>query len=156
MIAVDIPGFGELRLQHVVLAFDGVIAVEGHLIEGVAERLRRLSAMAQIHVLSSDLHGTADWELEGLPIWYATVPASNQANAKLDYVRQLGAGATAVVGYGRNDRLALRDAALGIALVQREGGAQAAIEAADLVMVSINATLDLLLDPRRLIGPLQT
>ena len=37
MIQLDIPGYGELRLQHLVLDVNGTIAAGGELVEGVAE-----------------------------------------------------------------------------------------------------------------------
>jgi soluble P-type ATPase len=50
----------------------------------------------------------------------------------------------------------LRAAAIGVAVLQAEGTAAAALQAADLVVPDINAALDLLLDPQRLIATLRT
>jgi len=155
MIAVDIPGFDRLQLEYLVLEYNGTIAVEGELIEGVADRIRIIAQHLQVHVVTADTYGTARQYLRGLPIWYAEVPQIEQAQSKLAYVRKLGSGATCAIGNGRNDRLMLEDSALGIALVQREGGATQALMAADLVMVSINATLELLIHPERLVATLR-
>jgi soluble P-type ATPase len=54
------------------------------------------------------------------------------------------------IGNGRNDALMLKRAALGIAVVQTEGAATAALLAADLVTPGIIEVLDLLLHPDRL------
>lgn len=156
MIAIDIPGFDRLQIDYLVMGYNGTLAVEGALIDGVAERIRELSAHVQIHVLTADTYASATRHLRGLPIWFATVPPSNQAQAKLAYIRKLGSGACVAIGNGRNDRLMLEDAALSIAMIQREGGAVDAIQAAHLAMVSINATLDLFLYPERLVATLQS
>lgn len=51
------------------------------------------------------------------------------------------------MGNGRNDRLMLKNAALGVAVIQAEGGAIDAVLAADIVVGNILDALDLLLHP---------
>ena len=70
-------------------------------------------------------------------------------------LKHLGASLTVCIGNGRNDCLMIEAAALGIALVQREGAASAAILAADVVMSDILDALDLLISPLRLIATLR-
>ena len=60
------------------------------------------------------------------------------------------------IGNGRNDRLMLRDAVLGIALVQTEGAAAEAIANADVVCTHILDALDLLANPLRLAATLRS
>ena len=60
------------------------------------------------------------------------------------------------VGNGRNDRLMLKEAALGIAVLQAEGAAAEALLAADVVAPDILAALDLLLAPEGLIATLRS
>ena len=43
MIAHKIPGFGALRLEHLVLDYNGTLALDGRLLRGVRPRLRRLA-----------------------------------------------------------------------------------------------------------------
>ena len=65
-------------------------------------------------------------------------------------------GSIVALGNGRNDRLMLKVEALGIALVQREGGAVETATSADLLSTSVNDALDLLLHPNRLIASLRS
>ena len=37
MIEIDVPGFGALRLEHLVLDYNGTLACDGMLLEGVHE-----------------------------------------------------------------------------------------------------------------------
>jgi soluble P-type ATPase len=60
------------------------------------------------------------------------------------------------LGNGRNDRLMLKEAALGIALLQAEGAAVEALLAADVVAPDILVALDLLLAPDGLIATLRS
>jgi len=71
-------------------------------------------------------------------------------------VRRLGRSRVACIGNGRNDRLMLRAAALGIAVVQAEGASAEALAAADLMVLSATDALDLFLRPRRLIASLRS
>ena len=44
MISVSIPGWKILQLSHLLLDYNGTIAFDGRLIDGVAERLTALAS----------------------------------------------------------------------------------------------------------------
>jgi soluble P-type ATPase len=127
-----IPGFGTLRLEHLVLDYNGTLALDGRVLPGVKPRLRRLARSLRIHVVTGE------------------------DRAKATYVRRLGPRRVACIGNGRNDRLMLRVAGLGIAVVQAEGASAEALAAADLVVPTASDALDLLLRPRRLLASLRS
>jgi soluble P-type ATPase len=156
VLSLDIPGFGALRIEHLVLDFNGTLAVDGRLIPGVRSRLRRLARTVTIHVVTADTFGTARRALAGLPCRLAVLPAARQDFAKARYVHALGARRTACAGNGRNDRAMLRAARLGIAVVQREGASTESLRAADLAAHSVLDALDLLLESKRLVASLRT
>lgn len=155
MINIDIPGFCQLQLAHLVLDYNGTLAQDGQLLPGVREALAQLSSDVRVHVITADTFGVAAAQLAGLPLTLSIIPLGDQAQAKLDYVAVLGADTVMAIGNGRNDRLMLRAAAVGIALVQAEGGAVQAMQSADMVCTSINDALNLLLNPKRLIATLR-
>ena len=156
MIGINIPGFKELRLTHLVLDYNGTIADHGRLIRGVAEKLEVLAPRLAIHILTADTFGTVREQVSPLPADLIVIPPGDQARAKCEYVRRLGTELTVAVGNGRNDRLMLKEAALGIALLQAEGAAVEALMAADVVAPDILAALDLLLAPDGLIATLRS
>lgn len=156
MIPIDIPGWKELELEHLVLDFNGTMACDGKLIAGVRDRLDRLAADLEILVLTADTFGTARKQLEKLPCELTVLPAANQAEAKRHRIERLGAAATVAIGNGRNDRLMLEAAALGIAVLQEEGAAMDALALADVVCRDIGDALDLLLHPARLRATLRS
>jgi soluble P-type ATPase len=156
MISINIPGFKELRLSHLVLDYNGTIAVHGRLIPGVPEKLKVLAPRLTIHILTADTFGTVKEQVSPLPAHLIVISPGDQAQAKCDFVRQLGAELTVAAGNGRNDRLMLKEAALGIALLQAEGAAVEALLAADVVAPDIFAALDLLLAPSGLIATLRS
>ena len=60
------------------------------------------------------------------------------------------------IGNGRNDRMMLAAAAIGIALVQAEGAAGQAVLCADVVATGILDALGLLEHPQRLVATLRS
>ena len=67
MIEIAIPDFGELRLEHLVLDYNGTLALDGRLLFGVRERLERLAEQLTIHVITADTFGKAADYLAGIP-----------------------------------------------------------------------------------------
>ena len=155
MIQIAIPGRPQLEIDHLVLDFNGTIAQDGHLLGGVAERIKMLSAQLEIHILTADTRGNARAQVAALPCRLTLLPPSEQDTAKRNFVAGVGAAHTACIGNGLNDRLMLREAALGIAVLGGEGAATAAVTAADLLTSSITDALDLLIHPLRLIATLR-
>ena len=156
MLTLDIPGRPTLRLEHLVLDFNGTLARDGALLSGVRERLAELAKDLTVHVLTADTFGKAVGELEGCPVELSVLPAGAQDEAKAESVRRLGAEGVVAIGNGRNDRLMLAEAALGIAVVLAEGAAGETVRAADVVCTDIGAALDLLAKPLRLAATLRS
>lgn len=156
MMEIEIPGNKTMQLVHLVLDYNGTIACDGKLITGVKEKLRSLAHDFHIHVLTADTFGTVKEELYGVPCTVSLISAGNEDTGKEEYVTKLGSEHTVCIGNGRNDRLMLREAALGIAVIQAEGAAIDAVMAADIVMKDILDALNLLTVPRRLIATLRS
>lgn len=155
MIEITIPGHQTLKLSHLVLDYNGTLALDGKLLNGVRERLETLSDRLQIHVVTADTFGNARSHLSGLPCQLVILPVETQDAQKRDYITQLGSETTVCLGNGCNDRLMLKAAALGIAVIEGEGAAVEAILASDIVCPDIGAALDLLENPMRLIATLR-
>ena len=155
MFTVDIPGRGWLEIDHLVLDLNGTLAVDGLVAKTVVERLQTLSRIVQVHVLTADTFGTAA-RLQGLGVHVQVLQSGDQVEAKAAFVRTLGAAHTMAVGNGSNDEGMVREAAVGIAIVGREGASAQAVIAADIVATRVEDALDLLLIPKRLIATLRT
>ena len=156
MIELEVPGADRLRLRNLVLDYNGTLALDGRLLEGVAPRLRALAGRLRVSVVTADTFGCARRELEGLPCEVVLIAPGKEDAAKTAHVRDLGAGETVAVGNGRNDRGMLGEAALGIAVIQEEGAAVEAVNAADVVASDIHAALSLLEHPLRLVATLRS
>ena len=156
MIEVTIPGYKTLQFKHLVLDYNGTLAVDGELLPGVKEALKGLSDELQVHILTADTFGKVRSRIEGIPCELSILPLENQDTGKLDYVKGLGAQHTVCIGNGRNDRLMLKEAGLGIAVILEEGVATETLVAADIVCISILSALELLTNPLRLTATLRS
>ena len=155
MLEINIPGDRKLQLKHMVLDYNGTIAFDGDLIEGVKENLEALADKLQIHILTADTFGKARPGLEGIKCQISILAPDAEDIGKLEYVKGLGSENTVCVGNGRNDRLMLKEAALGIAVILEEGAAVETLTAADIVCTNIVSALELLENPLRLIATLR-
>jgi len=154
VITVEIPGWGRLEIAHLVLDLNGTLATDGRVPPQVAERVRGLGALVQVHVLTADTFGTAA-ALEGLGARIVRLGPGDQVEEKAATIRALGSDRTVAIGNGMNDEAMLCEAALGIAVIGREGAAVPALLAADLALTSIEDALDLLHSPKRLVASLR-
>ena len=64
MLQIDIPGLGSLQLKHMICDYNGTLAVDGRLIDGVAERLEVLGCKLAMHVVTGDTFGISYRELD--------------------------------------------------------------------------------------------
>ena len=156
MIEIEIPGFGTLDLHHLVMDFNGTLARDGELIDGVAQRLMVLADVLQLHVITADTFGDVGRQLAALPCCLHILPGQNQEEAKRDYVVTLGSRRVAAIGNGRNDRLMLQASLLGIAVVLKEGAYGGTLTSADIICTSILDALELLMHPLRLTATLRS
>jgi soluble P-type ATPase len=156
MIEVKIPGYKTLQFEHLVLDYNGTLAVDGELLAGVKEALIALSEEVQVHILTADTFGKVRSRVEGIPCALSILPLDNQDKGKLDYVKGLGAQHVVCMGNGRNDRLMLKEAALGIAVILEEGAATETLASADVFCTGILSALELLTNPLRLTATLRS
>lgn len=156
MISIDVPGLGVLELKHLVLDFNGTLAVDGRLLDGLGTQLEALAAVLDLHVVTGNTYGNAREHLRGCPAEVVCLSPDGQALAKRNYVQRLGARHVAAIGNGRNDALMFEQAALAIAVLGTEGLAGNALNAADVIVHHAVDALGLLLHPKRLIATLRT
>lgn len=155
MLELTIPGREPLQLAHLVMDYNGTLAVDGKMAPGVAERLTALASRLDLHVITADTFGLAAVETAGLPVTLQIIGKGDQAKAKLDLLESLGAGLAAAIGNGANDHLLLQRAALGVCILGPEGSATRTLLAADVVVRGPVDALDLLLHPGRLAATLR-
>ncbi len=155
MFELDIPGFGPVRLEHLVSDFTGTLSVDGGLLPEVKERLHRISESLTVHILTADTFGMARSELEGVTCEMHILKGENHDTKKEEYVIRLGTENVVALGNGNNDRKMLAAARIGIAVCLKEGCSTDALKSADIVVTSAIDALELLLNRKRLTATLR-
>lgn len=150
-----IPGRPELDIRHVVFDYNGTLAVDGDLIPGVAAQINRFAPQLTFHVITADTFGTVEHALQDVECTVHVITGSRQDESKLQYIEQLGKEHVLAAGNGNNDKLMLQAAALGIALIQKEGASVQALMAADVVCQSVLDVFAYFATPNRLIATLR-
>lgn len=149
MIEIAIPGGKTLEIHHLVLDYNGTLAMDGELITGVSDRLKLLAGSVQIHVLTADTHGTVREKVDSIDCLVHVIGEGEQDKQKAHYLNSLGVDSAMAIGNGRNDTLMLSQASLGVAVLQSEGMSPMAMTASDICCSNINDALELLLKPSR-------
>ena len=156
LLTIDIPGYKTLSISHLVLDFNGTLAVDGKLIKGVRKALNTLSQTLKIHVLTGDIHGTAREELKNVECYIKIIPPENQIMEKSHFIQRLLPEGVAAIGNGRNDSGMIKQAHLGILVVGEEGGAAEVLKIADIVVIDVMNALGLFLKSQRLVATLRS
>jgi soluble P-type ATPase len=150
MISIEIPGWGNLEVENAVFDWNGTLAEDGELISGVREKIESLAEKVKIYILTADTHGTVETRIQGLKVELVRVPAEESRKGKLAFLQTLKPETVVSVGNGSNDSFILKESALGIAVLGKEGLSLAALKDADLVVKDVSDAMDLLLKPKRL------
>ena len=150
MLKVDIPGFGNVRLKHLVSDYTGTLSQRGRLLPGVRELLNRVATIIDVHVLTADTFGMARSELFGVSCQVHILAGGNEDLQKEEYVRTLGVQNVVALGNGNNDRKMLKAARVGIAVCLQEGCSMKAASTADILVTSATDALELLLQEKSL------
>ncbi|MFV9511263.1 HAD family hydrolase [Tepidibacillus sp. LV47] len=155
MKTYQIPGRGELKIDHLVLDFNGTIAEDGKLIEGVKERLLQLGQAFDIYVVTADTNGSVHRECEGLPVIVHVIDKEDQLGEKKRFIQNLNSQGVISIGNGVNDAWMFEASNLAIAVIGKEGCATSSLLKSDIVVFHILDAFDLLLKENRLIATLR-
>ena len=155
MIKIEIPGIKTVIIEHLVTDYNGTLAQDGKLLENVSEKLNKLSEQVKIFVITADTFGKATENLKDINCELHIIAKNSQAEAKLEFIKNLRTDKVCAIGNGNNDELMLKEAVLGIAVEQGEGLATKSLIASDIVCKSITDAIDLLLNPKRLVATLR-
>src|SRR6056297_1864688 len=113
MLEIKIPGYKTLNIQHLVLDFNGTIAKEGKLIEGVKEKLDKISGIIEVHILTADTFGTVRNQFSGNEINIEIIDENQRSiDYKKEFIKSLGKESVIAIGNGNNDSKMLKTAEL--------------------------------------------
>jgi len=154
MIQIEVPGRGNIRLEHLVSDLNGTLAVDGSLKEDAAQAFVRLKDRLDLHLVTGNIHGNLALIAGQLGVKMYCVPAGQEKKAKAAYVHSLGSENVVAIGQGANDADMLKEAIIGICVLSPEGLSIDAMISADVMACDVLQALNLLENPLRLVGTL--
>lgn len=150
----SIPGSAEpLIINSLILDLNGTLAIDGKVIEGVAERIQVLRERSlRLFLFTGDTHGNAQKIADELGL---EVRVTRNADEKAAEAMKLDPGTCATIGNGKIDAKLFRTVRLRIATLQAEGVHIDTLLAADIVVPSILDALELFINEKRLVATLR-
>ena len=149
MLHMEIPGRGDYEIEYLVLDMNGTIATDGRIPAKAKDKINLLAKRLEVYVLTADTRGDAREKLGRTNAKLVRLEEGEEASQKGRFIKELGPERTIAVGNGYNDHVMLSKAALGIAVIGREGAAKETISHADVLVADIFDALDLILKPLR-------
>lgn len=149
-----LPGYDDpLVIKTLILDLNGTLAIDGKVIDGVAERIEILREKSlKLFLFTGDTHGNAGKIAEALKL---EVRVTKDAEAKAAAAMELDAQTCATIGNGKIDEKLFQAVRLSIATLQAEGVHIHTLLAADIVVPHIHDALDLFIEEKRLIATLR-
>jgi soluble P-type ATPase len=149
MLRMEIPGRDAYTIEFLVLDMNGTISTDGRISGRFRDKISLLAKRLKVYILTADTRGDAQERLGRTAAELVRIDGEDGAEQKRAFVSKIGAEKTIAVGNGYNDHLMVKEAALGIAVIGREGAAKETICNADVVVTEIADALDLILKPLR-------
>jgi len=87
MLKINISGFGELEIEHLVCDFTGTLSVDGQLLPLVGQLFNELASTLTIHVVTADTFGRVHEALAGCPCLITVLNGQNLDVQKEDYIQ---------------------------------------------------------------------
>lgn len=146
MIIYEIPGRNKIQIQNIVLDYNGTIAVDGKLIDGVKNSINELAGYVDVYILTADTYGNVKEECININAKVIAFPKENAGQSKLEIVKKLGGENTICLGNGYNDIQMFREAELSIAVIEGEGASGKLLANADIIVRSIHEAFHIILN----------
>src|SRR5699024_4615301 len=136
----------DIKIENIVFDYNGTIAVNGKLANGVSQLINILSKYANIYILTADTYGTVEKECMDIEGKVLTFPLGNAGDFKREIVKNLGGEKTLCVGNGYNDILMFEESALSIGIIEAEGASGKLLTKADIVARDIIDGINIILN----------
>jgi soluble P-type ATPase len=149
MITMERPGQEPLRIEYILIDFEGTLAVDRRVDPKAKDKMNLLSRRTKIYVLAQGQDQVAEEVLKKVTAEVVHLKEGESSLGKLSLLNELGPQRTVAIGNGLDDVAMVENAGLGICVISREGTASEMLEKADLVVANILDALDFLLKPMR-------
>ena len=149
MLKLEIPGRGVFEFENIVLDLNGTLSVDGKIHRKVKDKINLLAKKAKIYVLTADTRGQARQTLDKINTEIVLLSSDNTSREKAEFIHTIGGNRTVAIGNGYNDHLMVREAALGLCIIGKEGASAETVKRSDVILQDVLDALDFLLRPLR-------
>ena len=149
MIRLDVPGRGTCEFENIVLDLNGTLSVDGKIHPKARDKINLLATRTTIYVVTADTRGRAAQILRKLKAETVLLSGHNTSHEKAEFIRAIGPDRTIGIGNGYNDHLMVKEAALGLCIIGKEGASAETVKNADVILPDVLDALDFLLSPLR-------
>jgi soluble P-type ATPase len=152
---ITVPGIGEYEIKNIVFDYNGTIATDGIIIEGIMDKIVKLSNEFNVYIVTADTFKTVENAFENTTVNVHIIGNSNESQDKKEFIKKLDVNKTIALGNGRNDELMLKEAIISIAVLNDEGISVKTLNNADFLIKDINHFFDMINEPKKLIAILR-
>jgi len=149
MLKLEIPGRGVFEFENIVLDLNGTLSIDGKIHLKVKDKINLLAKKAKVYVLTADTRGGAHQILGKLNVEIVLLASDNTSRQKAEFIQAIGPNRTVAIGNGYNDHLMVKEAALGLCIIGKEGASAETVKRSDVVLQDVLDALDFLLRPLR-------
>jgi len=149
MITILRSGQEPLKIDFILLDFEGTLASDRRVHPKAKDRINLLSKQTKIYILTKEEKILMEEILKKVKAEIIYLMEGEASQQKLDLLRQLGASRTVAIGNGVDDVPMIEEAGFGISVMGKEGTFSEAMKKADVVFMNILDALDFLLKPLR-------
>lgn len=82
MISIEIPGWGNIGIENIVLDLNGTIATDGKILPEVKKKISSLAGRVKIYVLTADTQGNATEEIREMKVELITIDGKDSKEGK--------------------------------------------------------------------------
>jgi soluble P-type ATPase len=152
---ITVPGIGEYEIENIVFDYNGTIAIDGIIIEGIMDKIVKLSNEFNVYIVTADTFKTVENAFKNTVINVHIIGKNNESQDKKEFIKKVGSNKTIALGNGRNDELMLKEAIISIAVLNDEGISVKTLNNADFLIKDINNFFDMIDEPKKLIAILR-
>ncbi|MEA1974019.1 MAG: ATPase P [Bacillota bacterium] len=152
---INVPQTGKYHIENIVFDYNGTIANDGIIIDGILKRIVDLSKNFNVHIITADTFNTVKESFKGTNVNVYIIDKDFGSEQKEKFIDKLGFDKTIALGNGRNDQLMLKKSIISIAVLNDEGVSVKAINSADFLIKDINNFFDMIEKPKKMIAILR-
>lgn len=149
MILIERSGQEVLEIDHLLIDFEGTLAMDRRVHPKAKDKINLLSKRLKIYIFAKEERERVEDVLRRVRAEIIFLNPGESSKQKLELLKSLGGLRTAVIGNGMDDLSMMKEAALGMVILGKEGASGALIQVAHLVFTNVIDALDFLLKPLR-------